>query len=116
MPLTIIKANAIDYRSRIAYQKELEETLRGLLDQDIVEQVEAEGWITRIGRLFKAGVRMMERVQEERATKQPSLNERIDQLGVERLELQVEVLAEENAKLRGVLEAMRELLDGGNRS
>jgi predicted TIM-barrel fold metal-dependent hydrolase len=116
MPLTIIKANAIDYRSRIAYQKELEETLRGLLDQDIVEQVEAEGRITRIGRLFKAGVRMMERVQEERATKQPSLNERIDQLGVERLELQVEVLAEENAKLRGVLEAMRELLDGGNRS
>jgi predicted TIM-barrel fold metal-dependent hydrolase len=114
--LTSATTNAIDSRSRIACQKELDKTFKALLDEDIVQQVEAQGWITRIGRLFKAGVRMIERIQKERASEQPLLNEQMDQLDTENLELQVQVLAGKNAKLRDVLEAIRGLLNGETRN
>lgn len=62
--------SAIDYRERKVQQKQYEEKLAALLDDDIVDQVEDEGGITPLGRLFKAGVRMLERVQAERAGRQ----------------------------------------------
>ena len=49
-------------------EREFEQRLKAMIDQDIVSQVEAEGWLTPNGRLFKAGIRMMERVQQERKT------------------------------------------------
>lgn len=58
---------AVDYRERKVIQKEYEERLMELIDSDIRNQVDGEGGITPLGRLFKAGVRMMERVQNERA-------------------------------------------------
>lgn len=57
---------AVDYRQRKAVNKEYQAHFASLLDSDIVEQVDAEGGITPQGRLFKAGVRMLERVREER--------------------------------------------------
>ena len=59
--------SAVDFRARKVQQKQYEERLAALLDDDIVDQVEEEGGITPLGRLFKAGVRMLERVQAERA-------------------------------------------------
>ena len=59
--------SAIDYRERKIIQAQYQTRLAELLDLDIVSQVEAEGGITPLGRLFKAGVRMMERVVDERA-------------------------------------------------
>lgn len=53
----VTKSAEKDYRAGLGH----------LLDSDIVEQVEAEGGITPDGRLFKAAVRMMERVIDERA-------------------------------------------------
>lgn len=58
--------NAIDYRQRKEVQEPYREHLATLLDADIVEQVEEEGWITPDGRLYKASVRMLERVKHER--------------------------------------------------
>ena len=49
-------------------EREFEQQLRAMIDQDIISKVEAEGWLTPNGRLFKAGIRMMERVQQERKT------------------------------------------------
>lgn len=88
--------------------------MREALDQDIVQQVEAEGWITPIGRLIKAGVRMMERVQEERESVQPSLNTRIDQLDLERRQLKIQALEQENERLRDIVDRMKDLLNGGH--
>lgn len=59
--------SAIDYRERKVVQAQYQARLADLLDPDIVSQVEDEGGITPLGRLFKAGVRMMERVIEERS-------------------------------------------------
>lgn len=58
--------NAVDYRERKVVQEQYREHLATLLDADIVEQVEEEGGITPLGRLYKASVRMLERVKEER--------------------------------------------------
>lgn len=58
--------NAIDYRQRKKVQEQYREHLATLIDADIVEQVEEEGWITPDGRLYKASVRMLERVKNER--------------------------------------------------
>jgi len=62
-----MKHNAVDYRQRRDVQKEYLARLARLLDADIVKQVEAEGGITPEGRTFKAAVRMLERVVDERA-------------------------------------------------
>jgi len=59
-------ASAVDYRERKSVQAQYQAQLAELLDPDIVSQVETEGGITPLGRLFKAGVRMMERVMDER--------------------------------------------------
>lgn len=59
-------ASAVDYRERKIVQAQYQAQLAELLDPDIVSQVETEGGITPLGRLFKAGVRMMERVMDER--------------------------------------------------
>lgn len=58
---------AVDYRERKIIQQEYQDRLMDLIDRDIRDQVDGEGGITPLGRLFKAGVRMMERVQIERA-------------------------------------------------
>ncbi|KAK5089495.1 hypothetical protein LTR24_006137 [Lithohypha guttulata] len=59
--------SAVDYRERKIVQAQYQSRLAELLDADIVSQIEIEGGITPLGRLFKAGVRMMERVIEERS-------------------------------------------------
>ncbi len=101
--------NAVDYRARIAYQKELEGQLRELIDQDIVEQVEAEGWITPVGRLLKAGVRMLERTRQEREAVDEA-NQRVKDLFVDGEQRKMERLESENEKLRGGLQQMRVVL------
>ena len=103
-------ANAVDYRARIAYQKELEQQLREMIDQDIVQQVEAEGWITPAGRLFKAGVRMMERGKQERQAV-AMMDERVKRLDVERQSRRIVALEKENEKMHGALEQMRQVMD-----
>lgn len=61
-----LSKGAKDSRQRRAIEEQYQKRLEELLDEDIRQQVEQEGGITPIGRLFKAGVRMMERVSEER--------------------------------------------------
>lgn len=103
-------ANAVDYRARLAYQKELEEELRKSLDQDIVQQVEAEGWITPAGRLFKAGIRQMQRVTQEREAVEAA-DHRTMELNFEGQEWKIQRLESENEKLRGGVKEMRHVLE-----
>lgn len=65
--------SAIDYRERKKIAAEYQVRFAELLDDDIVQGVEAEGWLTPIGRLFKAGVRQLERQIEERRTKSQAM-------------------------------------------
>lgn len=58
---------AVDFRERKKLQAEYQEELAELLDDDVVQQVEMEGGITPLGRLFKAAVQMLQRVKEIRA-------------------------------------------------
>lgn len=64
--------SAVDYRERKVVQAQYQARLAELLDSDIVRQVEAEGGITPDGRLYKAAVRMMERMMDERADRPKS--------------------------------------------
>lgn len=57
---------AVDYRERKSVEADYQARFAELLDHDIVQQVDQEGGITPQGRLFKAGVRMLERVERER--------------------------------------------------
>ena len=102
-------ATAIDHRARIAYQKELEQELRESLDQDIVQQVEAEGWITPAGRLFKTGIRQMQRVMREREAVEAANHRRVELSSVEQ-QWKIQRLESENEKLREVVEEMRHVL------
>lgn len=102
--------NAIDYRARKAYQKELEEQFRKSLDQDIVRQVEAEGWITPEGRLYKAGLRQMQRVTQEREAADAA-DHRTMELTFEGQQRKVQTLEAENEKLRSGVEEMRQVLN-----
>lgn len=81
-----------------------------MVDQDIVQQVEAEGWITPIGRLFKAGVRMMERVQKEREDGGMAI-ESVRVVHVEGQRQDVEALQKENDELNAVVRKLREDLN-----
>ena len=103
-------ANAVDYRARIAYQKEMEDEFRKSLDQDIVQQVEAEGWITPAGRLFKAGIRQMQRVTQEREAVEAA-DHRTMELNFEGQQRKIQRLESENEKLRGGVEQVRQVLD-----
>lgn len=60
-------ASAIDYRERKAIQKEYFLKMIAMIDDDIIKQVEDEGGITPEGRRYKAVVRMLERLQLDRA-------------------------------------------------
>lgn len=57
---------AVDFRQRRVIETEYKQHLATLLDDNVVQEVEEEGGITPLGRLFKAAVRMLERVHVER--------------------------------------------------
>lgn len=63
--------NAVDYRERKVIQQEYQDQLTARLDAAVVQQVESEGGITPLGRLFKAAVRTIELMQAEKAKVNP---------------------------------------------
>ena len=81
-----------------------------MLDQDIVEQVEAEGWITPAGRLYKAGIRMMERVQKERQDAK-ELSEGMMNLDLRAQRTHTQALERDNNRLRGAMGQLKKVLD-----
>lgn len=87
-----------------------------MLDQDILTQVEAEGWLTPVGRLFKAGCRMIDRVHEERQNRddedEPPAAKRLRLEDHEDSEMQTELasLREQNQELRDHIKEVKETL------
>jgi hypothetical protein len=84
-----------------------------MIDKDIVQQVEAEGWITPVGRLFKAGVRMMERVQREREAA-GVVSERFQGADMDIQRGKVHTLERDNNRLTGAVMQIKEILKSLN--
>lgn len=105
--------SAVDYRERKVIQQQYQDRMASLLDEDIVNQVEEEGGITPLGRLFKAGVRMLERVQLERAgsveTPQAPPTQRNEEASANRVRQKTIVAVTELEAFKGKLQ---DLLDG----
>jgi hypothetical protein len=99
-----------DYRKRKARQAVLEEQLRGMIDQDVIGQVEAEGWITPIGRLFKSGCCMMERLQKERQEREEEVRGR-KRARIDDDNGQGRRIPTENKKLKTIVEQMKDVLE-----
>jgi len=109
--------SAVDYRERKIVQAQYQSRLAELLDADIVSQVEIEGGITPLGRLFKAGVRMMERVIEERSDRVKEETKHEDdaaspksKLVVDESELLRERATHAEEKLAAFKQAMRNIM------
>lgn len=105
--------NAVDYRLRKNVQSQYRNQLVVLIDGDIVNEVENEGGITPLGRLFKAAVRMLERVQGERAqnTRTGGSTERFGQAHEsQRVNSQTENLKRETSDASEELVALKQKL------
>lgn len=104
--------SAIDYRERKKTAAEFQERFAELLDNDIIQQVEEEGWLTPIGRLFKAGVRQLERVAQERRMKPQEITSLNQSAPSDRDSLPLEsvLLRIENDQLKTKLDRMKQSL------
>lgn len=105
--------NAVDFRQRKVVEKQYQERLAEMLDSDIVQQVDEEGGITPLGRVFKAGVRVMERVQQERSCQRvlpPGAKISDAEVSAAEFELMRQRALKAEEKLRQYQSALRALL------
>ncbi|OAL20494.1 hypothetical protein AYO22_08795 [Fonsecaea multimorphosa] len=64
-------SQSIDFRNRREAEESYRKKVCALIDDDILQRVDAEGGITPVGRMYKAICRMMERQSK---SKQPGAN------------------------------------------
>ena len=100
-----LTVRATDHRERRAVEKELKEKVCASIDEDILQQVDAEGGITPGGRLYKAVYLMMRRTQgqcQQTITpprSSPEISDELAELRVENQMLRQRI--EDAAKLLG---------------